>query len=346
MRSLRQNFLQTLTGPCRISKGTGLVVAVSGGPDSTALLHLLADVRQQLELELTAVWVDHGLRPLETPKEKETVAEAATGLRISFIAAAVDAGGRAAEQRLSLEHAARDLRYAVLREAARECRAKYIAAAHTADDQAEEILLRLLRGGGRKGLSGMRMRSGDLIRPLLETNKETLLAWLTEQGIAYCLDSSNNDLKFLRNRVRHQLLPFLADNFDQGIKKSLRKTAASLAVDEELLEKLTVAALQQVVRQEKKDNKEEQRKMRILRTPFCALYPALQRRVVEQLLWRMDTRAGYDHILIIIEAAVSGRNNSELHLSRGLRVGIFSDCLEFSYPAGQRRWRGRLFSEG
>jgi len=193
------------------------------------------------------------------------------------------------------------------------------------------------------------MRSRDLIRPLLNIDKKDLLAWLTDQEIPFCFDSSNDDMRFLRNRVRHQLLPFLEEHFEQGVKKSLRKTADSLAVDEELLAALTAEAEQKTIFELPPDEPSESSefqefpKIQLLRAPFCALHPALQRRVIERLLWRIGGRAGYDHILLVMKAAESGRTNSELHLGRGLRVGVFRDCLEFSYPMGQRAWRGRLF---
>jgi tRNA(Ile)-lysidine synthase len=336
---LEQQFRRQLTSSCGVSVGTGIVVAVSGGPDSMALLHLLAAARQPLQLRLAAVWIDHGLRPLETPQEKETVAAGAEQLGIPFFPRQATVAAFAAEQHLSIEHAARELRYTILRETACDCGAELIAVGHTADDQAEEVLLRLLRGSGRKGLAGMSMRSGDLIRPLLRTSKQELLDWLAQSGIPHCFDSSNNDRKFLRNRVRHELLPFLEQHFEAGIKNALLKTADSLAADEELLAKMTAEAAARIIEEERDG------KLCLLREPFRALHPALQRRVLELLLWRMGSRAAYDHILLIIEAALTGRNRSELHLSQGLRVGIFADRLEFSYPAGQQAWRGRLFAD-
>ena len=343
MMSLARQFTLALTDSCGITRKNVLVIAVSGGPDSMALLHLLADVQQQLELDLTAVWVDHGLRPGETKAEGEVVAAAAKKLNIAFAACRVDAAAFAEKNHLSLEHAGRDLRYEALRQVARDRKADAIAVAHTADDQAEEILLRLLRGSGRKGVAGMNMRSNDLIRPLLQTEKKVLLDWLEKENIAYCIDSSNTDLQFLRNRVRHQLLPFLEEKFDRGIRKSLRKTADSLAVDESLLAELSRAAFTEVVREATVDPAAI-KTLQILRRPFCALHPAVQRRVAEQLLWQVGSRAGYDHILIILKAAATGRNHSELHLTRGLRVGVFREYLEFSHPAGCKPWRGRLES--
>lgn len=343
MVALQQKFLKMLTGPCRINAGARMVVAVSGGPDSMALLHLLAGVQKQLNLFLTVVWLDHGLRPKETLLEEQVVAGAAETLGIPFVAGQLDVAAVAAKQHLSIEHAARNLRYSALREVAGDCQAECIAVAHTADDQVEEILLRLLRGSGRKGLSGMIMRNDDLVRPLLCTDKAELLGWLQGRGIEYCLDSSNEDLKFLRNRVRLQLLPFLEEHFDAGIRKALRKTADSLAEDEQLLAELTGAAIVEVVRKGQ-DGPATNESVQILRQPFCKLHVSLQRRVVEQVLWQMGARAEYDHILLIIKAAAGGRNNSELHFSRGLRLGVYREYLELSYPAGRIPWRGRLFS--
>ncbi len=336
---LEQHVRQMLLGPCGISKGAGIVIAVSGGPDSMALLHLLA-AQKSLQLRLFVVWIDHGLRPLETPQEKEIVTAATAQLGLPVFFRQADVTALAKKKRLSLEHAARELRYSLLRDVAQKCGAEWIAVGHTADDQAEEVLLRLLRGSGRKGLAGMKMRSNAIIRPLLRTSKQELTAWLQKNAIASCFDSSNQSRKFLRNRVRNELLPFLCEHFEPGIKNALLKTADSLAVDEEFLEELTKKALQETIQEEKQDTCWP--KIRLLRKPFLALPIALQRRVLEQVLWHMNNQARYDHIVLLVETAAKGRNYSELHLSQGLRVAVQPAWLEFSYPVGRQAWRGRL----
>lgn len=147
-------FLRELTASCQVPQGSKIIIAVSGGSDSMALLHLLAEARKPFDLDLTAVWVDHGLRPEETPAEEQTVHSAAEQLKVACVRHRVDVASSAGEQGISLEHAARDLRYAALRTTAREKGAEYIAVAHTADDQAEEVLLRLLRGAVGRGCPG------------------------------------------------------------------------------------------------------------------------------------------------------------------------------------------------
>jgi len=322
-----------------------VVVGVSGGPDSVALLHVLAALRVPLGLDLIVVYVNHGLRPSENSVEEVFVRESTEQLRVVYESAVIEVRKHAERNKLSLEHAARELRYEALRAAAGRRGATAIAVAHTADDQAEEILLRLIRGSGRKGLSGMRLRSRDLVRPFLETEKQTILSYLRDRNISYMQDSSNRDLRFLRNRVRHELLPFLEQTFDPGIRKSLRKTAAIMAEDEELLSRITDRAWDEVVLSVAGDENKAACMIVVDRDIFVRQPLALQRRIIEKLLWRIGGRAVYDHIMKVVDAARLGRTGTELHLSRGLRVGVRRDVLEFSYPRGRSAWRGRLYND-
>ncbi len=340
MTALEFDIKRILLNYRLVDAGDQLIVAVSGGPDSMALLHILAFLRKELQYVPVAVYVDHGLRPDETRAEWACVRTAATGLALACECIQVDTMALVRSNKMSIEHAARQLRYQALRGCARRCGAVRIAVAHTADDQVEELLLRLLRGSGRKGLAGMRLQNRDLIRPLLTTTKERLMVYLQEHDIAFCQDSSNDDLRFSRNRIRHILLPLLEGDFDPGIRKALLKTAANLSEDEDYLEIRIKEIWPQVVSVEIRAAGDE---IHVLdRTVFSALHPCLQRRLIERLLWKLGTPARYEHILAVLQAGTSGRTGSELHLSRGLRVGVGRDTLEFSYPRGKRAWRGRL----
>jgi tRNA(Ile)-lysidine synthase len=323
-----------------IDPESSVIVAVSGGPDSMALLHILAFLRRQIQCIPIAVYVDHGLRPDETPEEIKTVQKSADALELACEIIPVNTRSLVQTKKISVEHAARELRYQALRTCAFKYGATRIAVAHTADDQVEELLLRLLRGSGRKGLSGMRLQRDEIIRPLLATPKKIILNYLEKHKICFCHDSSNDEQLFLRNRIRHTLLPLLEQKFDPGIRRALLKTAANLSEDESYLEIQTKNLWQQVMTQKVRKGGEE---IQVLsRTDFTACHPCLQRRLAERLLWTLGTPARYQHIMAIIQAASNGRSGSELHLSKGLRVEITRHNLEFSYPRGKKAWRGRL----
>jgi len=322
-----------------------VLVAVSGGPDSVALLHVLLPLQIEKGILLVAAYINHGLRPVESEHEEHFVRSMCNELGISFESVQVDVREHAKQKKISLEHAARDLRYGALREIAAKHGASLIAVAHTSDDQAEEILIRLLRGSGMKGVSGMRNRSNDIIRPLLSLSKESLLHYLDDKNISFCIDSSNTDMRFVRNRVRHFLIPFLENTFDQGIRRALCKTADSLAQDEQLLEDLTGKALRDILVSQNSVELISESKIVLDRRKIIELPYALQRRVVESFLWQLNCKASYTHIMKIVEAAQTGKTGTEIHLSRGLRVGVQREFLEFLYPEGKSSWRGRLYKK-
>ncbi len=333
-RIIRDNHL--------IEPETTVVVAVSAGPDSMALLHILASLRHLFRCGLVAAYVDHGLRPDEIPGEIACIRHTAQILAVPCEILSVNTRDLVESEKRSIEDAARRLRYQALRDCARRHGSRTIVVAHTADDQVEEILLRLLRGSGRKGLAGMLLHNNDLIRPLLHTTKEHVLKYLSGRGISYCHDSSNDELYYLRNRVRHILLPLLEKDFDPGIRNALLKTAENFSEDEDYLACCVEDDWQRLIRPCSDGGTQL---YTLERHGFVALHSCLQRRLLERLLWSLGCPARYAHIINIRQAAIHGRNGSELHLSRGLRVGIMRDRLEFSYPGGRRPWRGKLFAE-
>lgn len=341
MQPLETLIKRILTEQGLVRLGDCVVLGVSGGPDSMALLHIMAALKSDLQLRLVAVYVDHGLRPEETPVERALVIKTTQELGITAEHIAVDTAGRVKSQKCSIEHSARDLRYQAFAEIASKFGADRIAVAHTADDQVEELLIRLLRGSSRKALSGMRQQRGNIIRPLLTVTKNDLLAYLEEKKIAYCIDSTNEDPSFLRNRIRGQLLPLLEEEYDPGIRRALLKTADNLCQDEDLLEQLVKSHFDNLVTKRQEDDRGTCA-LDVKKSEFLNLHPALQRRFLDHVLWQLGSAARYEHILSILRAAASGRTGSELHLSRGLRVGVGRTTLRFLYPEGRRSWRGRL----
>ena len=198
-----------------------LVVAVSGGADSTALLLLLADLAPHLGLDLHVAHFDHRLRPRAAAKDAQYVADLAQRHGATIRIGRADAAPKS-------EDAARDLRYAFLRRAAREVGATRIATGHTRDDQAETVLLHATRGSGLAGLAGMRPRRDDIVRPLLAIGRAETEAVCREAKIVPREDRSNADPKYARNRIRHKVLPEL-EHINPQARAALARLAEAAA---------------------------------------------------------------------------------------------------------------------
>jgi tRNA(Ile)-lysidine synthase len=322
-----------------VTKGDGVIVACSGGPDSTALLSLLAAC--DLPLRLIAVYIDHSLRPDESKEEKTLLHNLAAALQIDCQIITVDVPGHKRQEKTSLEESCRVLRYRALEKCRVDCGAEVIAVAHTADDQAEELLLRLFRGTGLKGLAGMALKNKRIIRPLLSCSKETLLQYLHNSAIPYCIDSSNSDRSFLRNRLRLEILPLLKTHFNPSLRPTLLRTADILRQDNDLLETITEAAYKEAVVSQR-GNIGTEKSVTIALDAFLPLHPAVKRRIVEKLCWEFGTPPDFDHIEKICSLAEQGRTGSELHLPRGLRLYKNTTGLDFLRMEGVEKFRGRI----
>ncbi|MBI3091547.1 MAG: tRNA lysidine(34) synthetase TilS [Candidatus Tectomicrobia bacterium] len=229
--------------------GETVIVAVSGGPDSMALLEFLAGLRQEYDLRLVVAHVTHGFRPAAAEREATFVAEHAARCGAPCVVETVDAPAFRRIHRCSPQVAARTLRYQALRGVQKLYQAQKLAVGHNADDQAETVLLRLLRGTGLRGLRAMQPRGKDgLIRPLLGERRAAILAYLQARGIPFLEDPSNALPHYLRNRIRHHLLPLLEREYQPKVRQRLLELAQISQIDEEFLSWHTLTAVQQLVR--------------------------------------------------------------------------------------------------
>ncbi|MEX0626230.1 MAG: tRNA lysidine(34) synthetase TilS [Chloroflexota bacterium] len=225
-----------------IPDGAALVLAISGGPDSTALLHASAKMAPDRGWRLTVAHLDHALRPTSADEAAEVAATAA-GMGLPAEVRRVDVGALAAAEHRSLEDAGRQARYRFLEEVAAGLGADaLIATAHTADDAAETVLLRLARGSGLRGLRGIPARRGRIVRPLLHARRTVLRDALDAAGIAYLIDPSNANLAHARNRVRADLLPAF-ERLNPAAVEALMRFGRLSADDDDLLDALAAAEL-------------------------------------------------------------------------------------------------------
>ena len=225
-----------------ILDGAAIVLAVSGGPDSTALLHGAAALAPDHGWRLIVAHLDHGLRSTSAD-EAAAVAAIAAGMGLPAEIRRVDVAALASTEHRSLEDAGRQARYRFLEEVAAGLGpGALIATAHTADDVAETILLRLARGSGLRGLRGIPARRGRIVRPLLGVRRSVLRSALDSAGITYAVDPSNADVAHARNRVRAELLPAL-ERLNPAAVEALVRFGRLAADDDDLLDALAATEL-------------------------------------------------------------------------------------------------------
>ncbi|MGH9427442.1 MAG: tRNA lysidine(34) synthetase TilS [Terriglobia bacterium] len=229
-----EKFIRVVKAHALLDRGDRLVVAVSGGADSVALLSLLLEVRAQFELELIVAHLNHNLRGKSSEEDQEFVRTLAHRFGIRFICEKIKSEAVIA-RRENLENWAREQRYAFLSKAAGSVHAQKVALGHTMSDQAETFLMRLLRGSGTVGLSAMSHKRDGFIRPLLSIERHEILAYLKVCGVTWREDASNLDTQFLRNRLRQELIPSLKDRYNPKIVSLLAGTAAIVREESEAL---------------------------------------------------------------------------------------------------------------
>jgi tRNA(Ile)-lysidine synthase len=230
MKILLHRFRHHLDATGLLPSGSRVLVAVSGGADSVALLHLLHRLTPSRHFHLEVAHLDHALRP-DSPADAAHVRELCAQLRVPLHERRIDIAALAKGVRGGLEETAREARRDFLREIAQQRGCDRVALAHQRDDQAETFLLRLLRGAGTAGLAGMRSFDPPFVRPLLPFPREELIAWLASEGLAWREDPSNRDPAFTRNRVRHELLPLL-ESYQPAIRVRLAELCRQLGDDE------------------------------------------------------------------------------------------------------------------
>ncbi|OGW67977.1 MAG: tRNA lysidine(34) synthetase TilS [Nitrospirae bacterium RIFCSPLOWO2_01_FULL_62_17] len=307
--------------------GDHVLVAVSGGPDSVALLSALSSLARSQRLTLSACHLNYGLRGEESEEDAQFVSRLCAELGVPLTCERIDLSRAAGVRKgTSLQARARDARYAALQRTAAARGASKIALGHTADDQAETLVMWMLRGSGAAGLGGIRpVRDGLYVRPLLDVSRTEVLAYLKAKGRAFRTDSSNARPVYLRNRIRHELVPLLKQ-FNPSVVDALTRQAAIVRDEDLCLEQWTSEWVARHV------HPDEDRSLAVPRAALLELPVALQRRVIRRV---MQQAAGgpygstFGSAEAVLEKIVRGRSGSSLAL-RGARVARGYDRISFS----------------
>jgi tRNA(Ile)-lysidine synthase len=323
-----------------------VLVALSGGPDSVALSLLLRDAQPIAGFTLAGVaHFNHLLRGAESDGDEAFCREFAASIGVPFVSERADVAAIARTSKRSIEDTARRLRYGFLERARSELGAEFIAVAHTRDDQAETYLLRLVRGSGARGLSGMRTLRGRIVRPLLDIGRDEVHAMLHARQVPFRTDETNLDVSFPRNRVRHEVLPALA-RVSPAATRSIARAARFASDDEDFLERRAIEVLPMIVLSE------EEAELRLDLSSLAQLDPAIGRRVVRHALeklasarscsavhieavWRL--RSGHLDLPGMMAEAESGRlilRRTAARADRRSKTNVF--CYPLSIPGEVR----------
>jgi tRNA(Ile)-lysidine synthase len=307
-----------------IEKGDRVLVAVSGGPDSVGLLRLLLDVQHELGIHLGVVHVDHGLRSQESRRDADFVRRLAARWALPCHSFKRDVPTFQKAHKLSLEEAARILRYECFRTAAADHHYNKVALGHQQDDNAELVLMRLLRGSGPLGLSAMatfRASEGacpPIIRPLLPIPRDDILHYLNAKQQDYVQDATNRDNRYLRNRIRNELLPMLKVDYNPNLVAVLTRSAAVLGAEEDWFAPRIDTLLAKASRTAESGYLELD--LKTVRTQHPAILRRLLRRAIRQVKGDLR-RIAFDHVEAAMQLALSNGAPKTLDLPGRLRIG-------------------------
>ncbi len=238
MNNFKNNLLAKIEKTARTMflHDDSVLIGVSGGPDSVALLTLLTRLAPKFSLKLGIAHLNHCLRGEDSDNDQMFVADLAKRLNLPCYIAKEDVSAYQKTHKLSLEEAGRQVRYAFFEKIRTEHHFDKIALAHHAGDNAELILMYLLRGSGTLGLSGIPpQRDGKIVRPMLNISRLEIMNFLSRENLPYCSDNSNNDTKFLRNKIRHELIPILQE-YNPNISQALNRLSVILRSEEEWMQ--------------------------------------------------------------------------------------------------------------
>lgn len=318
-RLLQQKILDTIQAKHLIEQGDVVVIGVSGGPDSVCLLHVLHSLSSRLDARLHAIHINHMLRAEEAQADEAYTAELCKELRIPLSVVRVDVAAKAKKLGMSLEEAGRETRYQEFERYADSVGAAKIAVAHNRNDQAETVMMHIIRGTGIAGLVGMEYRRGAVIRPLLNVYRKEIEQYCEEAGLLPRTDSSNLERDFARNRVRLDLFPYINENFGADITEGLCRLSSHASDDNSYLEQCALEAYERSLKTKSIGwvslNQEQLRK----------LHPAILGRVLKHAVCDAagnSTGVVSVHYRALSDLVAKGNTGARAELPRGLGASV------------------------
>ncbi|MCJ7617737.1 MAG: tRNA lysidine(34) synthetase TilS [Desulfobacterales bacterium] len=311
-----------------IEPGDSVIVGVSGGPDSVALLHIILSLAQRFSLRVGVAHLNHSLRQKDSDDDAEFVASLARKFDLPCYIKKEDVSKYRHEKKLSLEEAARIVRYRFFESVAEKYMFNKIALGHNADDNAELVIMHLLRGSGPLGISGIPpVRNGEIIRPLIKLTKSEILEFLTVNEFKFVLDKSNNDQRYLRNRIRHHLIPYLKSSYNKRIVETINRFASIIRSEEEWIDDLIKPIFNKSVLAA------ENNSVALSISSINELHIAAQRRIIRKAIAEIKgnlRRITFSHIESVISLLNGGHAFGYIDLPDRIWIKRDGDTISFS----------------
>lgn len=315
MHQFINKVIQTIEKYNMLSLGDHILVGLSGGPDSVCLLFTLNQLKSMYSLKVSAIYIDHGLRPSDVPREIEFCKRLCDDLNVTFHSQSINVKEFAERERINLQEAARVLRYSTLDQVSIAIKANKIALGHNADDQAETLIMRLLRGAGPAGLSGIPPVRKKIIRPLIEVERAEIEEFLRINRLSFVIDSSNVNTKYLRNRIRHVLMPSIK-KISPYATKIISRTADIIREENDYINVSVTKALMRLM------SRKTDRTVELFCNPMEVLNVVILRRALRVAIDSVKDLRGIDfeHIEKIIRLIKKGKPGDRIYLPKGVRA--------------------------
>ena len=283
----KKTVLEAVRDFSMLEDGDSILISISGGPDSTFLTHMLYGLKDEFNLTLYGFCLDHMTRNGRSALDAVFVKKLCKKLDIRLFSEKIDARKWCRANKLSFQAGARKLRMSRLEEVSRKFNIARVAVGHSSDDNIETFLMRLIRGAGARGLSGIKPVSGNIIRPLINTSREDIMQYLESHDIQYCVDHTNLENVYFRNKIRNKLIPFIRENFFKNFRSSVLRSIGILRDEDDFLRKYASKLLEEIARFSKSKDGKDIIYIKIPIEPVLSSSVAIRRRIISSAMERI-----------------------------------------------------------
>lgn len=312
---MKEKVLDVIRKYNLIEDKDNILIGLSGGPDSMALLFVLLEIKEYIDFNIFVAHVNHGVRGKEALEDEKFVEELANRLNLPYFSKTVNMDEYAKINKMSSEEAGRELRYEFFREVLSKIGGGKIAVAHNKNDQAETLLMRILRGTGLDGLKGMEYKKGDIIRPLLGIERKEIENFLKERNIEYRIDRTNLEPIYGRNKIRLNLIPYIEENYNPNIIDTLWRTSEIIGIDNDFIEMHCEKIYNSVVKERSKNS------IILDGNAFVSQHRSIQYRIIRNCLLEINGSLQgftYKHISDVVFLFLERGTGKSIHLTNNI----------------------------